>query len=72
MKETKTISEGLGKYAIGAKLRRLRLRKSMGLLELSKHEQRQQRLGRAISRPLDGARPRRLSVIEDGAAAALA
>ena len=37
MKETKTISEGLGKYAIGAKLRRLRLRKSMGLLVLSKH-----------------------------------
>jgi len=37
MKETKTITEGLGKYAIGAKLRRLRLRKSMGLLELSKH-----------------------------------
>src|SRR4051812_45283224 len=37
MKESKTIAEGLGKYAIGAKLRRLRLRKSMGLLELSKH-----------------------------------
>ncbi|HWD00174.1 MAG TPA: XRE family transcriptional regulator [Candidatus Sulfopaludibacter sp.] len=37
MKESKTIAEGLGKYAIGAKLRRLRLRKSMGLLELSRH-----------------------------------
>jgi transcriptional regulator with XRE-family HTH domain len=37
MNESKTIAEGLGKYAIGAKLRRLRLRKSMGLLELSKH-----------------------------------
>jgi len=37
MKESKTIAEGLGKYAIGAKLRRLRLRKSMGLLELGKH-----------------------------------
>ena len=37
MKESKTITEGLSKYAIGAKLRRLRLRKSMGLLELSRH-----------------------------------
>jgi transcriptional regulator with XRE-family HTH domain len=37
MTESKTIAEGLSKYAIGAKLRRLRLRKSMGLLELSKH-----------------------------------
>ncbi len=37
MKESKTIAEGLNKYAIGAKLRRLRLRKSMGLVELSKH-----------------------------------
>ena len=37
MSESKTIAEGLSKYAIGAKLRRLRLRKSMGLLELSKH-----------------------------------
>jgi len=37
LKESKTIADGLGKYAIGAKLRRLRLRKSMGLLELSKH-----------------------------------
>ena len=36
-KESSTIAEGLGKYAIGAKLRRLRLRKSMGLMELSKH-----------------------------------
>ncbi|MCW5978318.1 MAG: helix-turn-helix transcriptional regulator [Bryobacteraceae bacterium] len=34
---TETITKGLKKYAIGAKLRRLRLRKSMGLLELSKH-----------------------------------
>ena len=32
-----TITTGLKKYAIGNKLRRLRLRKSMGLLELSKH-----------------------------------
>ena len=32
-----TITNGLKQYAIGAKLRRLRLRKSMGLLELSKH-----------------------------------
>ncbi len=32
-----TITAGLNKYAIGNKLRRLRLRKSMGLLELSKH-----------------------------------
>jgi transcriptional regulator with XRE-family HTH domain len=32
-----TITAGLKKYGIGAKLRRLRLRKSMGLLELSKH-----------------------------------
>ncbi len=37
MKEANTIAEGLGKYSIGSKLRRLRLRKSMGLLELSKH-----------------------------------
>ncbi len=37
MSESQTITEGLSKYAIGAKLRRLRLRKSMGLLELSKH-----------------------------------
>ena len=32
-----TIANGLKSYAIGSKLRRLRLRKSMGLLELSKH-----------------------------------
>src|ERR1700678_4366470 len=32
-----TITDGLGKYAIGSKLRGLRLRKSMGLVELSKH-----------------------------------
>jgi transcriptional regulator with XRE-family HTH domain len=32
-----TITQGLGKYAIGNKLRRLRLRKSMGLVELGKH-----------------------------------
>jgi transcriptional regulator with XRE-family HTH domain len=37
VKESNTIAEGLGKYCIGAKLRRLRLRKSMGLVELSKH-----------------------------------
>jgi transcriptional regulator with XRE-family HTH domain len=34
---SETITKGLNKYAIGNKLRRLRLRKSMGLLELSKH-----------------------------------
>ena len=32
-----TINTELGKYGIGRKLRRLRLRKSMGLQELSKH-----------------------------------
>ena len=32
-----TISDGLGRYAIGEKLRTLRLRKSMGLVELGKH-----------------------------------
>ena len=37
MNESETIAQGLSKYAIGAKLRRLRLRKSMGLVELSKH-----------------------------------
>ena len=37
MRESETIAEGLNKYGIGNKLRRLRLRKSMGLLELSKH-----------------------------------
>lgn len=31
------IATGLKKYGIGSKLRRLRLRKSMGLLELSRH-----------------------------------
>lgn len=34
---SETITTELKKYAIGNKLRRLRLRKSMGLLELSKH-----------------------------------
>jgi len=34
---SKTITTGLAKYAIGSKLRRLRLRKSMGLVELSEH-----------------------------------
>ena len=34
---TNTISEGLGRYSIGEKLRTLRLRKSMGLVELGKH-----------------------------------
>lgn len=32
-----TIAQGLGRYSIGEKLRALRLRKSMGLVELSKH-----------------------------------
>src|SRR6202042_518600 len=32
-----TITEGLGRYSIGEKLRSLRLRKSMGLVELGKH-----------------------------------
>ena len=32
-----TISQGLGRYSIGEKLRTLRLRKSMGLVELSNH-----------------------------------
>jgi transcriptional regulator with XRE-family HTH domain len=32
-----TISQGLGRYSIGEKLRSLRLRKSMGLVELAKH-----------------------------------
>ena len=32
-----TISEGLGRYSIGEKLRSLRLRKSMGLVDLGKH-----------------------------------
>jgi transcriptional regulator with XRE-family HTH domain len=34
---TNTISENLGRYSIGEKLRGLRLRKSMGLVELGKH-----------------------------------
>jgi transcriptional regulator with XRE-family HTH domain len=34
---TATIAEGLGRYSIGEKLRSLRLRKSMGLVELGKH-----------------------------------
>ena len=34
---SETIEAGLKNYAIGSKLRRLRLRKSMGLVELSKH-----------------------------------
>jgi len=32
-----TITNGLGRYSIGEKLRALRLRKSMGLVELGKH-----------------------------------
>lgn len=32
-----TISDGLGRYLIGEKLRSLRLRKGMGLVELGKH-----------------------------------
>jgi transcriptional regulator with XRE-family HTH domain len=32
-----TLTKGLEKYAIGDKLRRLRLRKKMGLVELSRH-----------------------------------
>jgi transcriptional regulator with XRE-family HTH domain len=32
-----TISEGLGRYSIGEKLRSMRLRKSMGLVELGRH-----------------------------------
>ena len=34
---TNTVSEGLNRYSIGVKLRTLRLRKSMGLVELGKH-----------------------------------
>ena len=34
---TDAISEGLGRYSIGEKLRTMRLRKSMGLVELGKH-----------------------------------
>src|SRR5215475_14188573 len=32
-----TITQGLNRYAIGNKLRRLRLKKSMGLVELGRH-----------------------------------
>jgi len=32
-----TLAKGLGRYAIGEKLRALRLRKKMGLVELSRH-----------------------------------
>lgn len=32
-----TLSQGLGRYSIGEKLRTLRLRKSLGLVELGKH-----------------------------------
>src|SRR5579875_2239886 len=35
--ESETIAQGLKRYSIGEKLRRLRLRKSMGLSELGKH-----------------------------------
>jgi transcriptional regulator with XRE-family HTH domain len=35
--ESDTIAKGLKRYSIGEKLRRLRLRKSMGLSELGKH-----------------------------------
>ena len=34
---TETISQGLERYSIGEKLRSLRLRKSLGLVELGKH-----------------------------------
>src|ERR1700689_5694549 len=34
---TDTISQGLGRYSIGEKLRAMRLGKSMGLVELGKH-----------------------------------
>ena len=34
---SETIETGLNQYAIGPKLRRLRLRKSMGLVQLAKH-----------------------------------
>lgn len=34
---TDTLSQGLSRYGIGEKLRRLRLRKSMGLVELGRH-----------------------------------
>ena len=32
-----TLEEGLGDYAIGAKIRTLRLKKKMGLVELGQH-----------------------------------
>jgi len=35
--QSETIEKGLGKYRIGSKLRQLRLRKSMGLVQLSRH-----------------------------------
>jgi transcriptional regulator with XRE-family HTH domain len=35
--ESETVTERLKKYAIGGRLRRLRLAKSMGLVELSRH-----------------------------------
>jgi transcriptional regulator with XRE-family HTH domain len=35
--QSQTITDGLKRYSIGQKLRRLRLRKSMGLAELSNH-----------------------------------
>jgi len=34
---SQTMTSGLNHYAIGSKIRRLRLRKSMGLAELGKH-----------------------------------
>ena len=34
---TPTLKKGLGEYAIGARMRALRLRKKMGLVELGKH-----------------------------------
>ena len=35
--QNETISSGLKRYSIGQKLRRLRLRKGMGLIQLGKH-----------------------------------
>jgi transcriptional regulator with XRE-family HTH domain len=35
--QSETVTQGLKRYSIGEKLRRLRLRKSMGLSELGKH-----------------------------------
>jgi hypothetical protein len=34
---SETLNKGLGRYAIGPKLRALRLRKKMGLVELGRH-----------------------------------